>query len=81
LSPGRNLNPGPPEYETGESSIHLRRLVVNITTVIISRRNGWAGPAARMAEMRNINTDAVRKLEGKRPPGWYAVRRWKDNNK
>ena len=45
-----------------------------------SRRMGWAGHVARMAEGRGVHRVLVRKPEGKRPLG-RPRRRWEDNIK
>ena len=48
--------------------------------LIKSRRMRWAGPVARMEEMRVANRVLVGKPERKRPLGRLR-RRWKDNIK
>jgi hypothetical protein len=52
----------------------------SIIRAIKARRMTWAGPGARMGEMRGAYNSLVGRLEGRRPLGRLR-RRWEDNIK
>jgi hypothetical protein len=77
---------GPKRKEDGSRrklynyELHCLYSLPNIVRVIKSRRMGWAGHVACMAEGRGIHRVLVGRPEGKRPLG-RTRHRWEDNIK